>query len=451
MAAWLARILNRKTLPSQLDMTTFAPRPEGGLLVGGAVRDALLGRPPADLDWLVADPEVAARAAADALDGSVFPLDDARGHWRVVTKDAVRDYIRPVGSLEADLAARDFTINAMAADPTGRLIDPLGGRADLRARQLRMVAPANLRNDPLRALRAVRLVVQLGLEIAPDTQRVLRELAASQQAGELPLPAWERAGEELNKLLVLPAAAEGIRLLQELGFLEVYLPELARLHGVTQGGYHHLDALAHSLEALRQLLAGFPDASRALRWATLLHDLGKADTRQAETSKVIHFYGHDKLGAMLARRLLQRLRQPAELTRKVEALVRYHMLPLPKNRREARRFVHRRRTLLPELLELMIADREAARGPMSSEASRQAYRMALARVLEILAELPPRKPLLDGREIMALLDLPPGPRVGEAIRFVAEAEAVGDIASREEAEAALQRYAVGQGWTDEEG
>ena len=241
-------------------------------------------------------------------------------------------------------------------------------------------------------------------------------------------------------------AAQGVKLLHELGLLKVYLPALADAEGVEQGSLHHLDVLNHSIEALNQLLHGFPDADLALRYGTLLHDLGKPPTKAYdEVRRRMTFYAHDKVGSDLAKKMLRRLRQPSELADKVSALVRYHMLPLPKNGREARRFVHRRRELLPDLLKLMIADREAARGRRASEAGRQAYRLALGRVLEILAEPAPEKPLLDGRDVMQLLNLEPGPRVGEAVRLVQEAEAVGDVRDRGEAEAVLKRYAREQG------
>ena len=449
---WLARALRKTEDANTVDMRQFTPLPAGGYLVGGALRDALLERPFADLDWLVADPEETARAVALELSGSAFPLDEARGHWRVVTNgeagSVTRDYIRLEGGLEVNLHERDFTVNAMAADTEGRLTDPLNGRADLEKRILRMVSRDNLFADPLRALRGVRLAAGLGFGLEPRTSAAVRELAEAQRSGDVPLPAWERVGEELNRLLMSKGAARGLGLLAELKLLDVYLPELAAARGVEQGGFHHLDVLGHSLEALRQLTLGFPDADLTLRWATLLHDVGKPETKSfGESGRFYHFYGHDKVGSDLTRAVLRRLRQPNGTVHKAEGLVRYHMLPPPKNRKEAKRFVHRRRELLPDLLKLMIADREAARGPQSSEASRRGYKLAFARVLEILSEPPPPKPLLDGREVMALLKLPPGSQVGEAVRFLKEAEAVGDVRTRDEAAEALKRFARRQGWS----
>jgi poly(A) polymerase len=427
-------------------MPHFTAAPPDGVLVGGAVRDLLLERSPNDFDWLVADPERAARAAAAALGGSAFPLDEVRGHWRTVVGESTHDYA-PIGeTLRANLAARDFTINALALRRDGSLIDPFGGAADLRRRRLREVARANLEADPLRALRGVRLMTTLSLEATAGTEAALREVAAALAAGALPLPAWERIRDELDTILTSPRAAWGFARLEALGLLNTLLPELARGRGVTQGGFHHLDVLDHALAALAALAELFPDADTALRWATLLHDVGKPDSAELGDDGRTRFYGHDRLGAELTRVALTRLRQPGAVVERAGALVRAHMLPLPRSEREARRFAHRRRALLPDLLRLMIADREAARGPLSSAGTRRAYRLALSRIVAILDETPERPPLLDGGRVMALLGLAPGPRVGAALRFLREAEAVGDIADESGAVAALQAYARAQGW-----
>jgi poly(A) polymerase len=438
-----------------LDMGQFTPLPRTGYLVGGAVRDTLLGRAASDLDWLVPDPEGEAATAAAALGTRAFVLDASRGHWRVALGGVTRDYAPLGADLEANLRARDFCVNALAADLSGALVDPTGGRGDLRTKRLRMVSAANLWADPLRGLRGVRLAAELGFELEAETAAAIGQHSGALARGEVTPPAAERVGAELSRLLLSERAGPGAALLHQLGLLRAYLPELARAEGVTQGGFHHLDVLAHSLEALNQLTQGFPEADLALRWATLLHDVGKPDTQRCDTSygpsRRYHFYGHEALGAEMTKRALTRLRLPNATVERASALVRFHMLPLPRTAREARRFVHRRRALLPDLLKLMIADREAARGPLASEANRRGYRIALSRVLEILAEPPPKAPLLDGHAVMRLLNLPPGPHVGAAVRFVREAEAVGDVRTPEEAAAALKRYAAAQGWGAEVG
>lgn len=442
-------------LIDKLDMTQFMPTPGGGYLVGGAVRDALLGASLNDMDWLVVEPEKTARAAADLLKGSVFPLDEERGHWRVMLGEEIRDYIRLETDLETNLRGRDFTINALALSSDGTIIDVLDGRQDLASRLIRMVGAENLRADPLRLLRAVRFATQLNFKIEVETEKAIRDVVALQREQKLPLPAWERVKEELEKILLSDRAGFGFKHLDDLGLLGLYLPELSEALGVSQGSLHHLDVLDHSFEALHQLIGHFPDADVALRWATLLHDVGKPRTKQDLDG--LSFHGHAEVGAEMAEAMLSRLRYSTDIAGRVKQLVHYHMVALPHKRstasyeeqrleKEIRRFVHRRRELLPDLLKLMLADREAARGKRANEASRQAYRLAIGRILEVFNEAPPKPPLLTGQDVMELLGISPGPRVGEAIAFVKEAEAVGDVTTREEAEALLKNYAKMQGW-----
>ncbi|THF68097.1 CCA tRNA nucleotidyltransferase [Deinococcus sp. Arct2-2] len=416
--------------------------PTGGLLVGGAARDVLRGVTPGDYDWVVPDPATAATALAQTQGGAAFPLDQERGYWRVHLLDGVQhDFVPLPDDLNADLLRRDFTVNAMALDAAGRWHDPTGGRADLRARRLRMVSAANLHTDPLRAWRAARFEVTLRFRMEAATEQTVRDVAAALAAGRLPLPAPERVREEMHTLLGHPNAARGILRLEELGLLALTMPELREGIGVVQGGFHHLDVCGHGVEALQQLLARFADAPLPLRWAALLHDVGKP--RAYALSGGQNFYGHDKLGAEITREVLARLKLPGDDVARAASLVGAHMLPLPQNDTEARRFVHRRRPLLPDLLALMLADREAARGPSSNPASRHAYAAALDRVLAALEDQPAApKPLLTGAEIMALLDIEPGPKVGQALRALNEAAALGDVKNPQDARAFVQNWAV---------
>lgn len=451
----LARLRNalrprREELGPWPELTAFGPRPDGGVLVGGALRDALLGRPWSDVDWLVLDPERAARQLATREAAHAFPLDAARGHWRVVDGERTIDLTPLRGPVEADLERRDFTVNALALGPDGP-IDPLGGRADLAARRLVAASPGALADDPLRGLRGVRLAAALDLTWDPGTRTRAAEAAHAIHAGELAAPAAERMRDELTALLHVARPGDALADAHELGWLALLLPELVAGDGLEHGGFHHLDVLRHQLEALQRLATGFPDADVPLRLATLLHDVGKPACRERDELGRLRFHGHADVGAELASRALRRLRYERATVARVAELVRRHMLPLPKNEREARRFVHRRRALLPDLLELMIADRESARGRLSSAATRRAYRSALARVLALLAERPPEPPLLDGGEVMRLLDLAPGPRVGEALAFLAEARAVGDVRDRDEATRALRRFARARGWQPDSG
>lgn len=405
----------------------------GGYLVGGAARDWLLRRPPKDYDWLVPDPA----AAAQQLSSCAFALDPARGYWRAVVGGVQHDFAPLPADLKGELLRRDYTVNALAVDAKGRVTDPAGGLGDLKKRRLRMLSATNLRADPLRLLRGVRLAHTLGFTLEAQTQSAISELARER----LPLPAAERVSAELNQLLLCERAAYGVEQLQRLGLLALYLPELAAGAGVEQGGYHHLDVLQHQLEALHQLLSRFPEAPLDLRWATLLHDIGKPECKTVEQGRV-HFYGHAEKGAQMAADLLKRLKQSRERQERVGALVRYHMLPLPQDEAQARRFALRRRALLPDLMWLMLADREASRGPLSTPQSRYAYALGFERVLHILEEAPPPAPLLRGQDVMALLGLAPGPEVGKWLRALAEAQALGKVQSREQAEAFVLQRAV---------
>ena len=448
-----------------IDTKEFTPWPPGGLLVGGAVRDRLLGRTPGDLDWLVSDPRAAARALAAHFGAPVFALDEDRGHWRVLVAGdggrVVHDFVpyRQRGGTEvggedvdgsdellADLERRDLTINAIALRQSGELVDPTGGVDDLRAGIVRMTSLASLRADPLRPLRAVRFAGHLGFALADETSTAVAEQARAQGRDEARRPAAERVRDEFSAILTGTTAAPTLALAAELGLLATFLPELDATRGVRQGPLHHLDVFEHSLEALQRLTIAFPASGLALRLATLLHDVGKPVTIGSHWTGRPTFYSHDAVGAELTSNALRRLRFPGDVVASAGSLVRKHMTPLPRSEKSARRFVHRHRAILPDLLRLMIADREAARGRRASEAGRRAYRLDMGRVIAILEEAPPPARLFTGDEVMALLGLQPGPKVGEALALLDEALAVGDVQGREDAGAYLQRYAAAQGW-----
>ena len=472
--------------PEGRDPTRAGAPLADAVLVGGAVRDVLLGRTPSDLDWLVADPEATARALAGAWGGSLVALDPARGHWRVVVgtpdpsagedppKGASNaapaggeadpravpgartwDFAAPRGaSLEDDLRQRDLTVNALGWRPhDDALIDPTGGVADLRAGRVRLAGPEALHDDPLRAWRVVRFAARLGFRVERGTRAEVAAVAGGLARGALPRPAPERVGAELEALLTTPVAGRAVRALDDLGLLALDLPELTVGRGVRQGPLHHLDVLDHQIDALQRLVDGFPDADLALRWATLLHDVGKPPTREpggvGPDGLVLRdrFTGHDRAGADLAATALERLRRPRARIARVHALVAAHMRPLPSDERGARRFVHRLRPLLPDLLRLMLADREAARGRGASAAARRAYRERVGRVLAVLDASPPTPALLDGRDVMGALGLAPGPEVGAVLAAVAEAQALGEVVDRAGALAYAERVARARGWS----
>ena len=289
-------------------------------LVGGAVRDALLGRPVAERDWVVvgATPEEL-QAQGFTPVGRDFPVflhphtreEHALARLERKTGPGYRGFVTefaPDVTLEQDLARRDLTINAMAQAADGHLIDPHGGRADLERRVLRHVSPAFV-EDPVRILRIARFLARfahLGFSVAAETIELMRQMSAS---GELDALVPERVWRELERLLGEPTPRAGIELLRECGALRIVLPELDALFGVPQSPKWHpeVDTGEHVLLAL-QVAAGRA-APVSVRFAVLMHDLGKALTPRSEWPKHI---AHEARGVPAIESLCQRLRVPQE-------------------------------------------------------------------------------------------------------------------------------------------
>ncbi len=471
-----------------LDVARTALAGTRAWLVGGAVRDRLLGRQTLDVDLVVdGDPAQAARAIASvARRAACFPLSEDFGSWRVVAHEhAWQVDVEPLrgGTIEADLALRDFTVNAIAEPLAGgEEIDPLGGRADLRARRLRMCAPRAFADDPLRVLRLVRLAVELELEADTETKR-----SAGAHADALAAVSAERVFVELRRIVAARHARKGLELMGALGASAVVLPELEALRGVEQSRFHHLDVYGHTLEVLDRAVelttpaggSSAPSARRsddandgelraaigahrvevdallaepladeltrgeALRWGALLHDAAKPLTRgvRAEDGRVT-FIGHDARGAELAREVLGRLRASERLRAHVAALVRNHLRlgflvhePQPLARRTVFAYLRACAPVEVDVTLLSIADRLATRGDGAQRAV-QAH-LALARemlgdALRWRADGPPR-PLLRGDELARELGIATGPRVGELLEELAAARYAGEIDSRERA------------------
>ena len=426
-------------------------------LVGGAVRDRLLGRRVDDVDVaLEGDPREAARRIARDTGGASFQLSGAFGAWRVVGPGhawhvdlvTLRD-----GDIEADLAARDFTINAMAEPLAGgELIDPHGGRADLDARIVRMVSADALAEDPLRSLRAVRIVTELDLELDPATGAAVRENAAG-----IEKVAPERVFGELKRVVTAERARSGLELMDAYGLTDVVLPELSALHGVEQNQYHHADVYGHTLEVLEAVaalergdhgddiaailaepLADELTRGGGMRLAALLHDAAKPQTRGERPDGRVTFIGHDAEGAELARRVLRRLRASQKTIEYVAALTLHHLRlgflvhEQPLERRSVWRYLRATRPYSAEVTIFTMADRLATRGRNADEAI--AAHMELAReMLRYAAADPPREPLVRGDELARELGIRPGPELGELLARLEEDRFAGEIATREDA------------------
>ncbi|MEA2290180.1 MAG: poly(A) polymerase [Solirubrobacteraceae bacterium] len=442
---------------------------ESAWLVGGAVRDRLLERDTGaeDLD-LVLDGDVrrAARRLARATRAAAFELSDEFGGWRVVGPGAGWQVdLTPLqgGSLEADLAARDLTVNAMA-EPLGGgdVVDPHGGRADLAARVLRMVSPRAFADDPLRTLRVPRLACELSFTVDAATADAVRE-----HAGGLHRVAPERVFAELKRILLHDAAVEGFVLMDRLGVTPSVLPELSAMRGVEQNPYHHRDVHGHTLEVLEQAIALERDPgavfgedlagpigdllaepladglTRAggLRLGALLHDAAKPQTRTEFPGGRVGFPGHDVEGAALARGTLARLRASERLRAHVAALTRHHLRlgflvhEAPLDRRAIYRYLRDCEPVAADVTLLSVADRLATRGRKADEAI--ARHLALAR--ELLGEALSARaagrpaPLVRGDDLARALRIAPGPRLGELLEAITEAQFAGEVATRDEA------------------
>uniref|UniRef100_A0A7V4GA08 HD domain-containing protein n=1 Tax=Desulfobacca acetoxidans TaxID=60893 RepID=A0A7V4GA08_9BACT len=449
-------------------------------LVGGTVRDLLLERFSLDLDFAVShDTLNLARELARILGGTFVLLDEGERTARVVAGGEILDLAEFRGpTLEADLRGRDFTINAMALDLRGlregalpALIDPLGGRPDLAAGRLRLVSEANLAADPLRLLRAYRFAATLGFTITPETREAIRR-----QTREFPRVAGERVRHELFLLLGAPGGGALLPDMDEVGLLTRIFPELEDLRDVPQDGFHHLEVFQHSLETVAQMekvlarpgeffrelsgavedLARKPGKAPVLKLAALFHDAGKplVQERRSQPERYT-FYQHERVGVEIWEQAAARLRLSQAETRGVSHLIAWHMRPfllLPLflrgdlSLRALGRMVKAAKGELAAGFTLAMADSLAAQGPQKPpEAEVQLSRLADAAWRFHQERLLPQESqprLLTGEDLKAL-GLTPGPEFRRLLEAVAEAQWEGQVASREEALALVQRLVAG--------
>ncbi|MGB7061782.1 MAG: HDIG domain-containing metalloprotein [Candidatus Zixiibacteriota bacterium] len=314
--------------------------------------------------------------------------------------------------VEDDLSRRDFTINAMAEDlSTGKLVDPLNGRKDIKRRLIRITSPNSFRDDPLRMLRGIQFAARFEFELEKETLDSLR-----QNADLIATISPERIQEELNKLLVkakYPSA--GFRLMQQVSLLEKILPELASAVGVTQpGGYHAYDVFEHSI-----LTADSAPRDLVIRLAALLHDVSKPETK-APTESGATFYGHDKKGARVARRALQRLRYSNQIVDQATLLIDKHMFTTGVTDKGVRRLIRKMgEELIFSLLDLRRADVVAqGRGGTTEDVDELEERIRLE-----IERQPPfglKDLAVDGNDIMKTFDIPPSPLVGQVLNYLLE-------------------------------
>jgi len=450
-------------------------------LVGGSVRDALLGRlgrlGPIGAQGAPAAGVVDLDVTTDARPADVLRLVEgfadavwttgiefgtvgiARQGWRIeittfradaYDRNSRNPEVRFGNSLIGDLARRDFTINAMAVSlgPDGNFTDPFGGLDDLRHRRLRTPGrpEESLADDPLRMMRAVRFVSQL--DLTPDPALAA---AISAMAGGIARITAERVQAELSKLLLGDHPRRGLELFVSTGLADVILPELPALRMEIDEHHQHKDVYTHSLTVLEQAIAQEEDGpDLVLRLAALLHDIGKPATRRHESGGGVSFHHHEVVGARLVKARLSALRYPKQIIEDVSRLtylhLRFHGFSGGQWSDSAvRRYVTDAGPLLSALHKLVRSD-STTRNARRARALADSYDLLQQRIAVLLQaeDLARVRPDLDGNAIMELLDVPAGPVVGKAWRYLKELRMERGPLSRTEAEVELLSWWANQ-------
>jgi putative nucleotidyltransferase with HDIG domain len=316
-------------------------------------------------------------------------------------------------TIEEDLKRRDFTINTIAMKVDGEMIDPYGGQEDIKNKVIKAVGNPSERfeEDALRIMRAIRIGAQLGFAIDEPTL-----LAIKTAVPNLKAISWERIGAETMKLLGSEHAADAILLMQNLGILEIVIPELLTTKAVKQGGHHIYDVFTHSVEALRAC----PSPDPVVRLATLLHDIDKPVVAKAEGVRGVTFYNHEVSGARTAKRIAERLRLSKKDQDRIFTLVRWHMFVYESKMTDAsiRRFIRRvGKENITDMIALRIGDRVGG----GSKATSWRLTEFQKRIGEQMYEPLSLKDLkINGADIMRILDIPPSKKVGEILNTLFE-------------------------------
>ncbi len=458
-----------------LTVLQFAARLiEDSYVVGGAVRDTLMGRDPrADLDLAVrGDGFAIARDLADALSpgASFVPLDRNRGTGRVVLtggEGVTIDVSSFKGrDIDEDLRRRDFTINAIAVKISDVLqsgltvmADPLGGNTDIRERRIRTCSNDAFRDDPVRILRAFRFSSSLGFVVTPETAALM-----SRSVESIVNAASERIRDEFVAILSCNSSAAALREMDRHGVLDVIFPELRPMKRCGQNDYHHLDVWGHTLEAIERLewimsrkreLLGVtaesvtpyltdepvPGRPRAalLKLVMLFHDSGKPDTRTVDAAGKIRFFGHEKVSRSIFLNAGRRMKLANREMEIVGRLIEGHMRAIiltgdSVSKRAIHRLWRRFGIDLVGLLLVFLADLSAARGPARPMGEDARALQRTRDVLEWFVAIQTRRPpLVNGHDLMSAFGITPGPYLGRLLKHLAELQDHNDITTKEQA------------------
>jgi tRNA nucleotidyltransferase/poly(A) polymerase len=451
--------------------TSAIPAKKGAFLVGGSLRDLLLGRKPLDYDIAVEkDPSAYAREIANHQEGRVVPIGKpGKQIFRVIAKGAEIDVSGFKGaSIHEDLMHRDFTINAMAYDTaSGEFIDSCDGLNDITNRRIRMVSDAIFRQDPIRLLRAFRLAAVLDFTLDGTVLfSIKRDAALIRKA------AGERVRDELIKILSIPYAGPYIRQMLETGLLFELFPEMAALRSCKKNRHHAFDALEHTLRAVSQLEAlpanlrlfcpEFAERLKRrlrhkngalLKCALLWHDIGKPVCAVQDTTGTIRYAGHEKTVAAMAQSIAARLRFSNRESRAVDGIVRHHLRPLSLfiadrrgmlTARGVTRFFVKCEPFTVDILLHAIADTDAKTAAPANSGTRQFRQFATALIRQYYTRhLPARckAPLLTGNDLSSELQLKPSPLFKTILSRVETARLIGEVDNKQDALALAEQIA----------
>ena len=431
-----------------------------GYLVGGSVRDFLMGKKFVDRDIAIKGAEEFAKKLAKTLDATFITLDDENKIYRLVLKDKVNylDISELRGkSIEEDLYARDFTINAIAYNlATDEFIDTTGGIKDIENRKLRAIKEQNFVDDPLRILRAYRFMSTTGSEADEQLEKILKKHLVL-----LNNPAKERIHDEIMKLFGGEYTSKTLLKMYDDKILEMLFPCVKEMEKVPPNSHHHLDLIHHVIETVRNIevlyensvpavkehlnridFGGFPRINH-LKIAGFLHDIGKYSTWTIEESGRHRFIKHDIKGAEMVVPMLKNLKFSNKQIDYISEMIRWHIYPsnviTSPNFEEKimMRYVRKMENNVIDNIILAKADRLSAQGPDVTEEMTETNLSGLDKLLnfyiEIKDTLKPLPKLLDGNEIMQILSIKPSQRLGKIIEELKEAQINGDVQTKEDA------------------
>lgn len=439
-----------------------AVEPDSAYVVGGSIRDVLLGRPPLDYDLAVrGDPEGFARRMVAGTAGHYVELGKPGVLiYRIVADGIILDIAAIEGaSIEEDLRRRDFTINALAYDiATGQLLDCLGARNDLAAGRVRMVSPSVFKKDPVRLLRGYRMASDLDFKIEPETEAVIKD-----NVHLITRTAGERVRAELYKILENPKSHVHLSRMADCGLLTAIFPELKDLQGCRQNRYHQFDVFEHTLNTYCHLETILSDTrayephdtdprlwtpevipTAALKLAVLLHDIGKPAVRSVDVDGNVHFYGHAKKSADMSKAISRRLKLSRNDADYIEFIIRNHMRPLSlftasrqnrMTRKAVTRFFMKCGEKTPDLLLHCMADIMGKSNDTNRDKDFIAFAGELIR--DYLSSYKPRAtdpPLLSGHDLINRFGLRPSPLFKTILNRVEEARLANIIHSKSDAE-----------------